>query len=83
MMIVVAALAGLVVGLLAELVRRRFGTAGAVLTVALGCALAVIVWLPHRETADSGWAVVSFMVVCNLTDLLTRQARPVADQGSS
>lgn len=82
MLIVVAAVAGLAAGLLSELARRRFGTSGALSTVGLGCALAVAAWIPHSDSRDAGWAVVAFMLVCNLTDLMGRNVLRAREAGA-
>lgn len=81
MLIVVAVVAGLAAGLMSEAARRRFGTVGALVTVVLGCALAVAAWVPHSGSREAGWAVVAFMLACNLTDLVGRKTLPMRQTG--
>lgn len=70
-----AAVAGLALGLLAEALRRPFGTKGAVLTAAASCAAALALWVPYSDSDRAFWAVMSFLGAFYLTDLLEPSGR--------
>jgi hypothetical protein len=65
-----AAVAGLALGLLAEALRRPFGTKGAVLTAVLSCAAALALWVPHSGSDRAFWYFMTFAAMFYMTNLL-------------
>jgi hypothetical protein len=70
-----AAVAGLALGLLAEALRRPFGTKGAVLTAAVSCAAALALWVPYSDSDRALWLVMTFFGMFYLTNLLEPSGR--------
>jgi H+/gluconate symporter-like permease len=76
-----AAVAGLALGLLAEALRRQFGSKGAVLTAAVSCAAALAIWVPLGS--DSGfWHFLTFAGMFSLTSVFepTQRRSPSTPQ---
>jgi NhaP-type Na+/H+ or K+/H+ antiporter len=69
------AVAGLALGLLAEVLRRRFGTRDAVLAAAASCVVALALWVPHRDSDRALWLFLTFAGMFYLTDLLEPTSR--------
>ena len=64
-----AACAGLALGLLAEALRRPFGTKGAVLTAVVSCAAALALWVPHSGSDRALWLFLTFAGMFSLTNV--------------
>jgi hypothetical protein len=76
-----AACAGLALGLLAEALRKPFGTKGAVLTAVVSCAAALAIWVPLGS--DSGfWHFLTFAGMFSLTSVFepTQRRSPSTPQ---
>jgi hypothetical protein len=63
-----AAGAGLALGLLAEALRRPFGTKGAVLTAVVSCAAALAIWVPLGSDR-AFWHFLTFAAMFCLTNV--------------
>lgn len=66
---IAVAVAGLALGLLAEVLRRPFGTTGAVLTAAASCAVALALWVPRSDDERALWLFLTFAGMFWLTNL--------------
>jgi hypothetical protein len=70
-----AAVAGLALGLLAEALRRPFGTKGAVLTAVVSCAAALALWVPHSGSDRALWLFLTFAGMFCLTNVFEPSQR--------